>query len=340
MDENTLAEALLEFDGQAKSWLLRNNTWVDDSTADDILSEAKLMVIKYCRRPDSLPISSLGGFYYNSIEWSVGGALKRLMKNNRAVELQETERLEANHSEDPPVRQHRQRQGFVLSDAYREFVKYCEDEKRGRVGAEYVWLRRKEVFERVLTTSAESCGTHKSVLRGMVTEAMITSGWYPTNPVRANNLYDSDFRRAVPVLHDIMKRHDSHGTIFETVWRDLGVDRDAVDGSGQVASRTIDEARVSQSETSISTTVSFRNFRELARWVVSHTDAFCPSRQRLDRLAALQRSDSVPSAEPVPRDLLDVVYHVRERGCIFCTHAIQDLKGEEAGGRTIFGPPA
>lgn len=263
------------------------------------------------------------------------------------------EEPEFDEPNNPDLENYRTRQAATLSDVYREFTTFCEQEGPA-------WSRRKELVERNLLYQDKgdlleelSFEMRENVLACL--EAMRALSEIERERVRSlndeffaamkkmelgkteeqknldsisgnrsvlshrysvsRNTIEQDRLRSSKKVQELIHKHDGNHTILQTMWESPVFNRLQQEGKKSEAVVTDDQQRLEDRKKIIMTRKRLAEVSgpaELLRWVAQNTTSFCPSHQRLE---AYKRLD--PSAE-VPPELLDVEYHVKERGCPLC----------------------
>lgn len=297
-DLEDIADILLECAERTIHRLKKKNSQVTWEECQDIANESLLktceaMVNSYKGEPVHNPC----GFMIKTADLIMNN-FRRKKRTRREMSLE----FESNISELTPQKttplenkERRVRQGWKLSDTFREFVLFCENQGGS-------WLRIKETMERRFLGEEKEVTLQRMFLYG--------------NSKNPSNLFDQDLSRGWEELVRIRNTHDVRNTVFDTTpkrRKEEKIDRPTGIGNRLPSSAALDDLlRVSEEISSLHSSASVHLL------IVRDTSAFCPSRERVGILRHLQNNSAQFEQVDCPEDLLDVFFHCIERQCPFC----------------------
>ncbi len=233
-----------------------------------------------------------------------------------AVEDQIVNAIEDNCQVGQQERLKRRRQGLRMSATLRDFVKACEPEP-GSEDDGQPGLRRLNLQERTFLADPDSRQADETHLQTILRQ-MTGYLYYDADEKRARQLFDKDRARNRDLIHDLLRPYDVRGTVFQTLWDELNPDDQEFEVSTganpdlRAEAGRMEELAILQEEID-----QVRNLHGLVRFLVSHTDVFCPSPWRLAEFHELCLTAN-DSPTDCPISLRDIYYHVVERKCRFC----------------------
>ncbi|WP_417849357.1 hypothetical protein [Thalassoglobus sp.] len=197
----------------------------------------------------------------------------------------------------------RVRQGWKLSDTFREFVAFCE-EKGGR------WLRIKETLERHFL--------------GEMKEDTILEMQQYGNSKAPIKLYESDLSDGWGEIISIRNSHDVHDTVFDTTPKrrlEQNLETPVRFENREPTAKALDDIQRVAEEIA-----SMQSSRHVHMLIVRDTSAFCPSTERVRLLQSLRDESSSFDQDDCPVELLDVYFHCIERKCPYCDGSQQETE--------------